>query len=53
MRVKYVGVFGITKFTKGSGTAADQIVGYFSTMATSGSFSTTPGPTTGSIALVQ
>jgi len=53
VRVKYVGVFGITQFTKGSGTAADQITGYFSTMATSGSFSATPGPTTGSIALVQ
>jgi hypothetical protein len=53
VRVKYVGVFGITQFTKGSGSAADQITGYFSTMATTGSFSTTPGPTTGSIALVQ
>ncbi len=53
VRVKYVGVFGINQFTRGSGTAADQIVGYFSTMATNGSFSTNPGPTTGSIALVQ
>jgi Flp pilus assembly protein TadG len=53
VRVKYVGVFGINKFTAGSGGAADQILGYFSTMATTGSFSTTPGPTTGSIALVQ
>jgi len=53
VRVKYVGVFGITQFRKGSGTAADQITGYFSTMATSGAFSSTPGPTTGLIALVQ
>ena len=53
VRVKYVGVFGITRFTKGAGTAADQITGYFSSMATSGSFSTNPGPTTGAMALVQ
>ena len=53
VRVKYVGVFGITLFTAGSGSAADQITGFFSTMATTGSFSATPGPTTGAIALVQ
>jgi Flp pilus assembly protein TadG len=53
VRVKYVGVFAITQFQKGSGTADDQITGYFSTMATTGGFSATPGPTTGSIALVQ
>lgn len=53
VRVKYVGVFAITRFTAGSGNAADQITGYFTSMATSGSFSATPGPTTGSIALVQ
>ncbi|HLB09471.1 MAG TPA: hypothetical protein VK617_08040, partial [Gemmatimonadaceae bacterium] len=54
VRVKYVGVFGINLFTPGSGkSGVDQISGYFSTMATSGSFSATPGPTTGSIALVQ
>lgn len=53
VRVKYVGVFVITRFASGSGTAADQIIGYFSTMASNGAFSTNPGPTTGSIALVQ
>jgi hypothetical protein len=53
VRVKYVGVFGITQFVGGSGGGADQITGYFSTMATSGSFSANPGPTTGAMALVQ
>jgi hypothetical protein len=54
VRVKYVGVFGINQFTAGSGkNGVDQITGYFSTMATDGSFSATPGPTTGAIALVQ
>lgn len=53
VRVKYVGVFGVTQFKAGSGLTADQIIGYFSSMATDGNFSATPGPTTGSIALVQ
>lgn len=53
VRVKYVGVFAITKFVEGNGNTDDQITGYFSSMATSGSFSATPSPITGSIALVQ
>lgn len=54
VRVKYVGVFGITRFSKGTGPGGvDQITGFFSTMATSGGFTGTPGPTTGSIGLVQ
>jgi len=51
LRVKYVGVFALTGFKGGAGP--DQVKGYFSSMATTGAFSTTPGPTTGSIALVQ
>jgi Flp pilus assembly protein TadG len=51
--VKYVGVFTVTRFVPGSGTASDQVIGYFNTMASSGSFSATPGPVTGAIALVQ
>jgi Flp pilus assembly protein TadG len=53
VRVKYVGVFTVTRFVPGSGTTADQIIGYFNTMASSGAFSANPGPVTGSIALVQ
>jgi len=53
VRVKYVGVFTVTRFVPGSGTAADQIIGYFNSMASSGAFSANPGPVTGSIALVQ
>jgi Flp pilus assembly protein TadG len=53
VRVKYVGVFDVTNFVGGSGKTSDQIIGYFNTMATDGSFSATPGPTTGSIALVK
>jgi Flp pilus assembly protein TadG len=51
LRVKYVGVFAIAGFKGGSGP--DQVFGYFTSMATTGAFSATPGPTTGSIALVQ
>jgi hypothetical protein len=51
VRVRYVGVFAITSFAGGSGST--QVTGYFSTMATTGGFTGTPGPTTGSIALVQ
>ena len=51
VRVKYVGVFSITSFKGGAGTT--QVSGYFSTMATTGGFTGTPNPTTGSIALVQ
>jgi Flp pilus assembly protein TadG len=55
VQVKYVGVFTITRFDPGTGPGQppDQIKGYFTSMATDGSFSGTPSPTTGSIALVQ
>jgi Flp pilus assembly protein TadG len=53
VRVKYVGVFEVTQYTPGSGKTDDQIQGFIATMATNGTFSTNPGPTTGSIALVQ
>lgn len=51
VHVKYVGVFSVVSFKGGAGP--DQIVGYFTSMASSGAFSATPGPVTGSIALVQ
>jgi Flp pilus assembly protein TadG len=51
VRVKYVGVFAITQFDGGG--SSTQITGFFSTMAATGSFSASPSPTTGSIALVQ
>jgi len=51
LRVKYVGVFAIAGFKGGSGP--DQITGFFTSMATSGGFSSNPSPVTGSIALVQ
>jgi len=54
LRVKYVGVFAIVHFVDGtSQTKPDQVTGYFSSMASSGSFSANPTPITGSIALVQ
>lgn len=55
VRVKYVGVFTITRFDPGTGPGQppDQIKGFFTSMATDGSFSGTPSPTTGAIALVQ
>ena len=43
-QVKYAGVFIVTSYQKSSGTAEDGISGYFSTMATSGSFSDAPSP---------
>jgi hypothetical protein len=49
-RVKYVGVFAITGFDKQGQT--EQINGYFSSMASDGSFSSTPSPLTKAI-LVQ
>jgi hypothetical protein len=42
--VKYVGVFVVTQYTKSSGTSNDGITGYFSTLATTGSFSDSPSP---------
>lgn len=54
VRVKYVGVFAIHSFVDGTGqNKPDQVLGFFSSMATSGQFSTNPTPITGSIALVQ
>ncbi len=54
VRVKYVGVFAIVRFIDGNTqNKPDQVIGYFSSMATSGQFSTNPTPITGSIALVQ
>lgn len=53
VRVKYVGVFAVVSFQSGGGGGADQITGYFTAMAATGSFSATPSPLTGSIALVQ
>lgn len=54
VRVKYVGIFAIVSFMDGNGqNKPDQIAGYFSSMASSGAFSTNPTPITGSIALVQ
>lgn len=51
LRVKYIGVFAIVGFKGGAGP--DQISGYFTSMATTGSFSATPSPATGPVALVQ
>jgi len=51
LRVKYVGVFALVGFKGGAGP--DQIAGYFTSMASTGSFSVNPTPVTGSIALVQ
>lgn len=54
VHVKYVAVFAIVSFIDGnSQNKPDQITGYFSSMASSGQFSTNPTPITGSIALVQ
>jgi hypothetical protein len=46
VRVKYIGVFAITGFDKGtgSGNKPDQVTGYFTSMASSGGFSTEPTP---------
>jgi Putative Flp pilus-assembly TadE/G-like len=53
VRVKYVAVFGITQFSKGTGAGGgDQIYGYFTSLPTDGTFSTSPTPTT-RIVLVQ
>ena len=51
VRVKYVAVFAVVSFSGGASTT--QITGYFTSMASSGGFSTNPTPITGSIALVQ
>jgi Flp pilus assembly protein TadG len=43
-QVKYVGVFVVTGYTKSAGTAPDGISGYFSTLATTGTFTDSPSP---------
>jgi Flp pilus assembly protein TadG len=43
-QVKYVGVFVVTGYSKTPGNAADGIWGYFTTLATTGSFSVNPSP---------
>jgi hypothetical protein len=56
LRVKYVGVFAIVKFTQATGpSGSDAVSGYFSSMADpgTGGFTTTPTPLTGKVALVQ
>src|SRR5438552_427285 len=50
-RVKYTGVFVVTKYTKDP-HAGDGLWGYFSSMSTTGSFTETPGPLK-TIALVR
>ena len=45
-RVKYLGVFKATGYLKGSGNAADGILGYFSTMSVNGEYTDEPGPAT-------
>ena len=49
---KYIGVFGVTGWQKGSGSAPDLVMGYFSSLVTSGPFSGHPGPVR-TIALVR
>jgi hypothetical protein len=45
-RVKYVGVFSVTRFSAGTGqNADDQVYGYFSSMPTTGGFTGSVGPT--------
>jgi hypothetical protein len=51
-RVKYVCVFVVYGWRRANGPVPDGIVGYFSTMVSSGEFSTAPGPIK-RIALVQ
>lgn len=51
VRVKYVAVFAVTGFSGQASTT--QIFGYFSSMSSSGGFSTNPTPITGAISLVQ
>jgi hypothetical protein len=43
-QVKYAGVFVVTQYTKSPGTTPDGIWGYFSSMPSNGSLTTTPGP---------
>lgn len=43
-RVKYVGAFVLTGFTKGTGGTADGVTGYFQSIVSSGSFNPGPGP---------
>jgi hypothetical protein len=43
-RVKYIGVFHLTGFSKGTGSSPDGVTGYFQTLASTGSFNPAPGP---------
>ena len=43
-RVKYVGAFYVTGFTKGPSGSADGVTGYFQSLVTFGTFSPIPGP---------
>jgi len=43
-QVRYTGVFIVTSYTKSNGSGQDGISGYFSSMPSTGSFSTVPGP---------
>lgn len=54
-RVKYIGVFAVTGFNGGQGSTGTgyQITGYFTSMASDGSFSSTPSPLTGPVAIVE
>lgn len=51
-RVKYIGVFVVTGFSKGSGGSPDGVTGYFQSIATAGTFTPVPGPAK-KVALVQ
>jgi hypothetical protein len=43
-RVKYVGAFFVTGFTRGTGGVADGVTGYFHSLASPGTFNPLPGP---------
>lgn len=50
--IKYIGVFAVTGYVKGTGLQADGVTGYFSSLASSGAFTPNPSPIK-KIALVQ
>jgi hypothetical protein len=43
-RVKYIGAFYVTGFSKGAGGSVDGVTGYFQSLVTLGSFNPEPGP---------
>lgn len=51
-RVKYIGIFYLTGFSKGVGSTPDGVTGYFQSLASAGAFSPVPGPAK-KVALVQ